>query len=48
MNDLGYIIAGYAVTIATLVGYRWSLAVRARRTRRYISTVSGRPRAGRR
>lgn len=47
MDDLEYIIAGYAVTIAMLVGYRWRLAVRARRARRYLSTVNGRARAER-
>ena len=47
MNDIEYLIAGYAVTIAMLVGYRWSLAIRARRARRYLSTVGGRARAER-
>jgi hypothetical protein len=42
MHDVGYVAAGYAVTMAALVGYRWRLAVRTRRARRYLSTVSGR------
>jgi hypothetical protein len=48
MRDVGYVAAGYAVTMAMLAGYRWRLAVRTRRARRYVSTVSGRARAGRR
>ena len=48
MHDLGYVAAGYAVTMATLAGYRWHLAVRARRARRYVSAVTGRARGWRR
>jgi hypothetical protein len=47
MHDAGYVVAGYAVTIAMLIGYRWRLAVRARRARRYVSTASGRTNAER-
>ncbi|HEV7654667.1 MAG TPA: hypothetical protein VGP36_08015 [Mycobacteriales bacterium] len=44
MHDLTYVVAGYAATGAALGGYRWRLAVRLRRARRYIATVSGRER----
>jgi len=47
MHDLGYVAAGYAVTLVTLAGYRWRLAVRTRRARRYLSTATGRTSAGR-
>ncbi|HST63858.1 MAG TPA: hypothetical protein VLM05_01605 [Mycobacteriales bacterium] len=42
MPDLGYIVAGYAATAATVGGYRWRLAVRLRRARRYVETATGR------
>jgi hypothetical protein len=42
MHDVGYVAAGYAITLVTLVVYRWRLAVRERRARRYVSTASGR------
>jgi hypothetical protein len=42
MSDLAYIAVGYAATAATIGGYRWRLAVRMRRVRRYVETVSGR------
>jgi hypothetical protein len=48
MHDVGYVAAGYAVTMATLAVYRWRLAVRTRKARRYVATVSGRPHVGRR
>jgi hypothetical protein len=48
MHDVGYVAAGYAVTLATLAVYRWRLAIRTRNARRYVATVSGRPRVGRR
>ncbi len=48
MHDLGYVAAGYAVTLVSLAGYRWRLAVRARRARRYVSTATGRAIAERR
>ena len=48
MHDVGYVAAGYTLTLATLAGYRWHLAVRARRARRYVTTVTGRARSGRR
>jgi hypothetical protein len=48
MHDVGYVAAGYTVTLVTLVVYRWRLAVRARRARRYVSTATGRATAGRR
>ena len=41
MHDVGYVAAGYAVTLVTLVVYRWRLAVRTRRARRYVSTATG-------
>jgi len=48
MHDVGYVAAGYTLTLATLATYRWHLAVRARRARRYVTTVTGRARSGRR
>jgi hypothetical protein len=48
MHDVGYVAAGYAVTLAMLAGYRWRLAVRTRRARRYVSTASGKVRGGQR
>lgn len=48
MHDVGYVAAGYALTLLMLAGYRWHLAVRARRARRYVSAVTGRARGGRR
>jgi len=48
MHDVGYVAAGYTVTLVTLAGYRWRLAVRTRRARRYVSAVTGRARGGRR
>jgi hypothetical protein len=47
MHDVGYVAAGYAVSLLMLGGYRWRLAVRARRARRYISTATGRATAER-
>jgi len=48
MRDAGYVAAGYTLTLATLVGYRWHLAVRTRRARRYVTAVTGRARGWRR
>ena len=48
MHDVGYVAAGYSLTLVTLVGYRWRLAVRARRARRYVSAVTQRASEGRR
>jgi hypothetical protein len=48
MHDVGYVAAGYAATIVSILGYRWRLAVRTRRARAYVSTLSGRARDGRR
>lgn len=48
MHDVGYVAAGYTITMVTLAGYRWHLAVRARRARRYVTAVTGRARGGRR
>jgi hypothetical protein len=42
MADLAYLAAGYAATAVTVGGYRWRLAVRMRRARRHVETVSGR------
>jgi hypothetical protein len=44
MHDAGYVAAGYTLTIAMLAGYRWHLAVRTRRARRYVTAVTGRAR----
>lgn len=46
MHDWGFVIAGYAVTAATLLTYRWRLAVRARRAHRLVSALTGRPPLG--
>jgi len=48
MHDVGYVAAGYAITMATLAGYRWHLAARTRRARRYVSAVTRHPLGGRR
>jgi hypothetical protein len=48
MRDVGYVAAGYTLTLATLAAYRWHLAVRTRRARRYVTAVTGRERRGRR
>jgi len=48
MHDVGYIAAGYALTLVMLAGYRWRLAVRMRRARQYVSAVAHRARGGRR
>jgi hypothetical protein len=48
MHDVGYVAAGYTATLVTLAGYRWRLAVRTRRARQYVATVSRRARDGRR
>ncbi|MGN6795988.1 MAG: hypothetical protein ACTHJW_26685 [Streptosporangiaceae bacterium] len=42
MHDVGYVAAGYTITLVTLAGYRWRLAVRMRRARRFVSAVSRR------
>ena len=42
MHDLGYVVTGYAATAAVLIGYRWRLAVRARRAHRLVAALSGR------
>ena len=48
LHDVGYVAAGYSLTLVALVGYRWHLAVRTRRARRYVTTVTGRAHGGRR
>ena len=48
MHDVGYVAAGYSLTLVTLVGYRWLLAVRTRRARQYVSVVAQRSRDKRR
>ena len=42
MHDLGYIIAGYTLTAGAIAGYRWRLAVRARRATELVRAASGR------
>ncbi|MDI6909834.1 hypothetical protein [Nocardioides sp.] len=47
MADLGYIVAGYGVTAAALVWYRWWLSRRAVRARALTAALTGRaPRRG--
>jgi hypothetical protein len=48
LHDAGYVATGYALTLVALIGYRWHLAVRTRRARRYVSAATGRVRGGRR
>lgn len=48
MHDVGYVAAGYALTLVVLAGYRWRLAVRMRRARQYVSAAAQRARLGRR
>jgi hypothetical protein len=43
MHDVAYVAGGYALTAAVLLGYRWRLAVRARRAHRLVAALSGRP-----
>ncbi|HEU0241025.1 MAG TPA: hypothetical protein VFR11_17340 [Micromonosporaceae bacterium] len=47
MHDVGYVAAGYSVTLAMLIAYRWRLAVRTRRARRYVQAATGRVTADR-
>jgi len=42
MDNVGYLIAGYGVTGAAIVAYRWELSRRSRRARRLITALSGR------
>jgi hypothetical protein len=42
MHDFAYLAAGYAATAVAVGGYRWRLAVRLRRARRYVAVASGR------
>ena len=30
LHDVGYVTAGYSLTLVALIGYRWHLAVRTR------------------
>lgn len=46
MHDLGYIVAGYALTALGIAGYRWRLAVRSRRATELIRAAAGRRAAG--
>jgi hypothetical protein len=48
MHDVGYVAAGYSITLVALAGYRWRLAVRMRRARQYMSAAAHRARGGRR
>ena len=47
MHDVGYLVAGYGVTAAALVWYRWRVARRASRARPLSATLSARPMSGR-
>ncbi|HKN97226.1 MAG TPA: hypothetical protein VJX10_08930 [Pseudonocardiaceae bacterium] len=42
MSDLGYIVAGYALTAVGIIAYRWRLAVRSRRATALIRAAAGR------
>jgi len=47
-SNWGYVAVGYTATFAALAAYRWRLAVRTRRARRYVTAVTGRARGWRR
>jgi hypothetical protein len=40
-DNWGYVIAGYAITGATLIGYAVSVRIRTRRARRLLAKDSG-------
>jgi hypothetical protein len=42
MDDLGFVSAGYGVTAAALLWYRWRLARRAERARAVTAALTGR------
>jgi hypothetical protein len=42
VDNLGYILTGYAVTAGAIAAYRWQLNHRARRARVLITALSGR------
>jgi hypothetical protein len=42
MHDLGYIVAGYSLTVVGIVGYRWRLAVRGRHATELVRAAAGR------
>lgn len=48
VDNLGYIVTGYAVTAGAIAAYRWQLNHRARRARVLITALSGRRPASRR
>jgi hypothetical protein len=45
MHDLGYIVAGYALTALGIVGYWWRLGVRGRRATELVRAAAGRRKA---
>ena len=40
MDNTGYVIAGYLVTLAAISGYLWRLVVRGRRARARVAALS--------
>jgi len=42
MHDVGYVVAGYGITAAAMLWYRWRLSRRAERARRLVAAVTGR------
>ncbi|HEX5495893.1 MAG TPA: hypothetical protein VFX70_15095 [Mycobacteriales bacterium] len=42
MHDLSYIVTGYTLTAVAIGGYRWRLAVRARRATELVRAAAGR------
>lgn len=47
MHDLGYVVAGYALTVAAVGGYRWRLSVRSRHAREVVRVAARRGGGGR-
>lgn len=41
-NNIGYVVAGYSITAAAVVGYAGSLFARARRARRRVAALARR------
>jgi hypothetical protein len=43
VDNLAYIVTGYAVTAGALIAYRWQLSHRARRASQLVASLTGRP-----
>jgi hypothetical protein len=42
LDNTGYVIAGYLVTLAAISGYLWRLVVRSRRARARVEALAQR------